>query len=203
MPRESPLVIVLSGPSGVGKDAVLRTMREAGHNFHCVVTVTTRHQRPGERGEVDYHFISQETFQNMVDKGEFLEWAEVYGNRYGVPRRQVKEALEKGKDVIIKVDVQGAATIKRILPRAILVFLAPPSLEELADRLERRKSEPDFNLELRMERARGEMRTLSMFDYLVVNHRDRIELAVSQINAIIEAERCRVRRPKLEGNFQK
>ena len=130
-----PLLIVLSGPSGVGKDAVLTRMRKLGHPFHYIITATTRPQRPGERNGVDYYFLSQEAFQQMIDKGQFLEWAEVYGNYYGVPRNKITQALSKGKDVIVKVDVQGAATIKKILSQVVFIFLMPPSMEELERRL--------------------------------------------------------------------
>lgn len=189
--HKGPLLIVLSGPSGVGKDAVLNKMREQNHpRRHYTVTATTRQPRAGEKEGVDYYFLSESTFQQMVKQGDFLEWAEVYGHWYGVPKQQVKEALAEDKDVIIKVDVQGAATIKRILPQAIFVFLIT-SLEELTRRLEQRDTESDSNMQLRIKEAGEELKYLPLFDYLVVNQRGKIDLAVSQINAIIEAERHR------------
>jgi guanylate kinase len=182
-----PLLIVLSGPSGVGKDAVLARMKEWGHSLHFAVTVTTRPQRRGESNGVDYHFVSRETFEEMVKGEELLEWAQVYGNFYGVPRRQVEEALEHGSDVLIKVDVQGAATIKQAIPHALLIFISPPSMEALEKRVRQRNTESAIDLERRVATAHEEMRQLEMFDYVVVN--DRIDQAVAQIGAIITAEK--------------
>ena len=184
-----PLLMVLSGPSGVGKDAVLTRMKEWGHSFHFAVTVTTRPQRRGESNGVDYHFISRERFEEMVKGEELLEWAQVYGNFYGVPRRQVEEALKHGSDVLIKVDVQGAATIKQAMPNALLIFIAPPSMEALEKRVRQRNTESAIDLERRVATAHEEMRQLEMFDYVVVN--DRIDQAVAQINAIITTEKDR------------
>ena len=187
-----PLLIVISGPSGAGKDAVLTKMKESGYSLEYVVTVTTRPQRDKERNNVDYHFISTERFQEMIERKEFLEWANVYGNWYGVPKEPVKQALDKGQDIIVKVDIQGAATIKKILPQAVFIFLVPPSMEELALRLKQRHTESPFDLALRTRTAGEEIKQLSLFDYIVVNKRGEIDLAVSDIKAIITAEKCRV-----------
>jgi len=187
-----PLLIVISGPSGAGKDAVLTKMKELGRPLEYIVTVTTRPQRDKERNNVDYHFISRERFQEMIERKEFLEWANVYGNWYGVPKEAVKQALNKGQDVIVKVDIQGAATIKKILPQAVFIFLMPPSGEELAIRLKQRHTESAFNLALRLKTAEEEIKQLPLFDYIVANKRDEIDLAVSEIKAIITAEKCRV-----------
>ena len=186
------LLIVLSGPSGAGKDAVLTKMKELGYPLEYITTVTTRPQRTNERDNVDYHFISMERFQEMISGKELLEWANVYGNRYGVPKEAVKQALDKGQDVIVKVDIQGAATIKKILPQAVFIFLMPPSREELAIRLKQRHTESAFNLALRLKTAEEEIKQLPLFDYIVLNKRDEIDLAVSEIKAIITAEKCRV-----------
>ncbi len=186
------LFIVLSGPSGAGKDAVLTSMKELGCPFEYIVTVTTRPQRDKERNNVDYHFISTERFQEMAERKEFLEWANVYGNWYGVPKEPVKQALDKGQDIIVKVDIQGAATIKKILPQAVFIFLVPPSMEELVLRLKQRHTESAFDLALRTKTAEKEIKQLSLFDYIVVNNQDEIDLAVSDIKAIITAEKCRV-----------
>jgi len=186
------LFIVISGPSGAGKDAVLTKMKELGCPLEYVVTVTTRPQRDKERNNVDYHFISTERFQEMIKREEFLEWANVYGNWYGVPKKPVKQALDKGQDVIVKVDIQGAATIKKILPQAVFIFLVPPSMEELVLRLKQRHTESPFDLALRTKTAEEEIKQLSLFDYIVVNKRGEIDLAVSDIKAIITAEKCRV-----------
>ena len=175
----------------MGKDAVLARMREMGLRLHYTITATTRPRREGERDGVDYYFVSQKRFQEMVEGGEFLEWANVYGNWYGVPKKQVQEALGRGLDVIIKADVQGAETIKGIAPQAVFIFLAPPSMEELEERLRQRKTESTEELSERIKTAREEMESLHMFDYVVVNHQ--IDQTVSQIDAIITAEGCRVK----------
>ena len=187
-----PLIIVLSGPSGAGKDAVLARMRESGYPLEYVTTVTTRPQRANERDNVDYHFISTEMFQKMIENKELLEWANVYGNMYGVPKQPVKQALDKGQDIMVKVDIQGAATIKKLLPQALLIFLMPSSIEDLTLRLKQRHTESPFNLALRLKTAEEEIKQLPLFDYLVVNKQGEIDLAVSRIKAIITAEKCRV-----------
>jgi len=191
LPRE-PLFVVLSGPSGAGKDAVLTKMKELGCPLEYVVTVTTRPRRVKERNSVDYHFISAKKFQEMIEHKELLEWANVYGNWYGVPKEPVKQALDKRQDVIVKVDVQGAATIKKAMPQAVLIFLIPPSMEELTTRLKQRHTESSFDLALRTKIAEEETKQLPLFDYIVVNRQDEIDLAVSDIKAIIKAEKCRV-----------
>lgn len=187
-----PLLVVLSGPSGVGKDTVLTRLKESGYSFEHIVTVTTRPQRTKERNNVDYHFISTEKFQDMISEGKLLEWANVYGNWYGVPKEPVKQALDNGQDVIVKTDVQGAATIKKTVPEAILIFLITPSMEELDIRLKQRHTESSFDLDLRRKIAEEEMKQLPLFDYIVVNKQDEIAQAVSDIKAIIKAEKCRV-----------
>jgi len=187
-----PLFIVLSGPSGAGKDAVLSRMRKSGYPVEFITTVTTRPQRAREKNNVDYHFVSMESFQRMIENKELLEWANVYGNWYGVPKQPVKQALDKGRDIIVKVDIQGAATIKKILPQAVFIFFLPPSREELATRLKQRHTESHFDLALRLKTAEEEIKQLPLFDYVVVNKRDEIDLAVSAIEAIITAEKCRV-----------
>ena len=187
-----PLLIVLSGPSGAGKDAVLSRMKKSGYPVEFITTVTTRPQRTGEKNNVDYHFVSIESFQRMIESKELLEWANVYGNRYGVPKQPVKQALDKGRDIIVKVDIQGAATIKKILPQAVFIFLMPPSMEEVATRLKQRHTESPFDLTLRTKTAEEEIKQLPLFDYVVVNKRDEIDLAVSDIEAIITAEKRRV-----------
>ncbi len=187
-----PLLIVLSGLSGAGKDAVLSRMRKSGYPLEYITTVTTRPQRARERDDIDYHFVSAERFQQMIERKELLEWANVYGSWYGVPCEPVKQALSKERDTIIKVDIQGAATIKRILPQAIFIFLMPPSMEELAMRLKQRHSESPSDLALRLKTAEAEIKQLPLFDYIVLSKQGKIDLAVSDIKAIITAEKCRV-----------
>jgi len=190
-PEKRPLFIVLSGPSGAGKDAILTRMKELDYPLEYITTVTTRPRRAKERDNVDYHFISTESFQGMITGNELQEWANVYGNWYGVPKEPVKQALDKGQDIIVKVDIQGATTIKKLLPEAVFIFVMPASMEELATRLKQRHTESAFDLALRTETAEEEIKQLPLFDYVVVNKRDEIDLAVSDIEAIITAEKCR------------
>jgi len=187
-----PLLIVLSGPSGAGKDAILSRMKKSGYPAQSITTVTTRPQRAKEKNNVDYHFVSVESFQRMIETNELLEWANVYGNWYGVPKEPVKRALDMGRDVIVKVDIQGAATIKKILPQAVFIFIVPPSRGELVRRLSQRHTESPFDLALRLKTAEEEMKQLPLFDYIVTNKQDEIDLAVTAIEAIITAEKHRV-----------
>ena len=193
-----PLLIVLSGPSGVGKDAVIGELKRRGHPLYHAITATTRPRRLGETEGVDYYFVSPARFQEMVGGRELLEWASVYGNWYGVPKRQVKEALAAGRDVIVRVDVQGATSIKALAAEAVFIFLAPSSMEELKQRLRQRATEAAADLRLRLEKAEEEMGRLPMFDYVVVNHQGQVEEAAIQIEAIITAEKCRVKQRVVE-----
>ena len=188
---DRPLLVVLSGPSGVGKDAVLERMKRLGSPYHFAVTATTRPMREGEREGEPYHFVARAEFERMIARGELLEWAEVYGNLYGVPRAQVDRALSEGRDVLVKVDVQGAKTIRGLDPEAVLVFLAPPSMEELARRLTSRGTEADEAMRLRLREAEAEMEAAALFDHVVVNGRDRLDVAVRQIEALTADERRR------------
>jgi guanylate kinase len=189
----SPLVIVISGPSGVGKDAILNRMKERPYPFKYVTTLTTRQQRANEKHQVDYHFVSVDEYQKLVQNEGLLESARVYGNWYGVPRSPVREALAEGRDTIIKVDVQGAANIKKILPDAVLIFVLPPSIEELSKRLSQRRTESTADLSLRLKTAEQEIQQISSFDYVVLNSCDAVEKAIEDILAIIQAEKCRVK----------
>jgi guanylate kinase len=194
-PLESPpqpLLIVLSGLSGGGKDTVLAGLRQSGLPLVISVSVTTRPPRAHEKNGVDYHFISTSKFQEMIASNQLLEWATVYGNRYGIPGEPVRQALQNGKDVIVKIDVQGAATIRKIMPQAVLIFLATPYLEELENRLKQRRTETPAELELRLKTASEELDKLPMFDYIVINRPGEVNRAVADIKAIITAEKCRV-----------
>ncbi|HUP26824.1 MAG TPA: guanylate kinase [Chloroflexia bacterium] len=193
----SALLVVLTGPSGVGKDRALERMRELAVPFHYVVTVTTRPIREGEVDGRHYFFVTREEYGRMLAKGELLEHAEVYGNYYGIPRSEVIEPLRGGVDVIMKPDVQGAATMRQIEPEAVFIFLAPPSMEELAARLYYRKTEDRQELARRLAVAADEMAAVRDFDYIVVNHHKRLDETVAAIQAIIEAEKCRVQRRQL------
>jgi guanylate kinase len=187
-----PLLVVLSGPSGVGKDAALAGLKEMDRPWHFVVTTTTRSPRPGERDGVDYNFLDMETFLRMKDRDQFLECAEVYGRWYGVPRSSVRQALKNGRDVILKIDVQGAATIRRLAPEALSIMLLPASHAELRRRLKERMSESASDLELRLRTAQEELAEVGKFDYRVVNRDGGLDQAVADIDAIIAAEKCRV-----------
>jgi len=190
--KSGPLLVVLSGPSGTGKDAILSRLKKSGYPAQFITTVTTRPKRTQEKDGVDYQFISAERFQKMLEGKQFLEYAQVYGNRYGVPKEPVSKALEQGKDVILKVDCQGAATIKKMVPQAVFIFVVPPSMEELTARLKGRRTESDFDCDLRLKTAAEEMKQLPLFDYVVVSQQGQIDLAVLAIEAIIIAEKHRV-----------
>ncbi len=191
--RESPpLLVVISGPSGAGKDALIERMKEKGMPLHFVVTATTRPKREDEVEGMDYIFVSMSEFAEMIERQELLEYAIVYGDYKGIPKQQVRDALASGEDVIMRVDVQGAATVRRLAPEAILIFLTAPSEEQLVMRLRRRKTESSEQLKIRIATSRQEMKRLGEFDYVVVNHQDRLDEAVSQVASIIQAEHCRV-----------
>ena len=186
-----PLLVVISGPSGVGKDAVLERLKQRSHPWHFLVTATTRPKRPGERDGEEYTFLDTARFQEMLARDQFLEHAEVYGHLYGVPRPQVEEAFQAGKDVIAKTDVQGARTLKAKMPQALLIFLAPPSMEELERRLRQRKSDAAADLDRRTATARQEMERQAEFDHVVVNHSGRLDETVTAIEDIITEEKSR------------
>jgi guanylate kinase len=191
-PPRKPLLFVLSGLSGVGKDAVLTRLRQSGYPLEFIVTVTTRPKRTNEKDGIHYHFVSDSSFQELINSNELLEWAKVYGNWYGIPKAPVRQALNSGKDVIVKVDVQGAATVKKVLPQAVFIFLSPPSMEELAVRLKQRRTETPSDLDLRIKTAGEELESLPIFDYMVINRQGEIDRAVADIKAIITAEKCRL-----------
>ena len=178
-------LFVVSGPSGVGKDAVLSRLKEAGQPYHFTVTATTRRMRPGERDGVDYLFTDPARFRGMIDSGQMLEWAEVYGNFYGIPKAQVTKVLERGQDVIVKIDVQGAATVRRLMPDAVLIFLEPPDLAALDRRLRLRNTESAEDLRVKMATAQDEIEDAGWFDYRVVNHDERLDEAAAAIERII------------------
>ena len=187
-----PLLIVLSGLSGAGKDTILDGLRGAGLPLYISVAATTRASRPGEKEGYDYYFVSREKFQEMIDNNELLEWAEVYGNLYGRTKEPIRQALRQGKDVIVRIDVQGAATYKKILPQAVLVFICTVSREELEKRLRKRRTESAEELEVRLKTAEKELAQLGIFDYIIINREGEIERTVADVMAIIAAEKCRV-----------
>ncbi len=187
-----PVLIVLSGPSGVGKDATLHAMQKRATSFYFVVTATTRPRRPNEVDGVDYHFVTKSEFADMIDKGELLEYAIVYGDYKGIPKQHVRAALESGKDVIMRIDVQGAATVRKLIPEAVTIFLMAESEAELVRRLQERKTETPENLKMRIATARQELKRFVEFDYVVVNNENRLEETVDRVMSIITAEKSRV-----------
>ena len=191
-PEQAPLLIVISGPSGIGKDAVVNGMKERGLPFHFVITATSRPPRNYEIPGKDYFFYDQMTFEQMIEAGEFLESAWVYSNYKGVPKSQVKMALESGKDVVMRLDVQGAKTVHGLCPDAILIFLTAQNKEEWLQRLKDRRSETDEELALRVKTAQKEFETLDIFDYIVVNQNDKLGQTLDVIESIIKAEHHRV-----------
>lgn len=193
-----PRVIVISGPSGVGKDTVIERMREAHPEFSFAVTATTRARRPGEIDGVHYIFMTRREFLEAREQGEFLESAEVYGHLYGVPKDRVRRALLAGKNVVVKVDVQGAASIRRLMPDGIFIFLVPPSMSELMRRLRGRKTDDPEALMERISTASRELERVYEFDYVVFNENDRLDETLRTIDAIILAENCRIR-PSTSG----
>jgi len=190
--NDEPLLIVISGPSGVGKDTVIDHMKAHGLPFHFVVTATTRSPRASEVHGVDYFFLTKDEFAEMIEQDELLEYAIVYNDFKGIPKQQVRDALQSGKDVVMRIDVQGAATIRRLCPEALLIFLATQDENELAERLRARKSETDDGLNLRIATARQELKRIGIFDYVVVNRDRCLDETVDTILAIIRAEHHRV-----------
>jgi guanylate kinase len=191
--RPKPLLIVISGPSGVGKDSVIERMKARHLPFHFVVTATTRPPRPNEVNGVDYYFLSKDQFAEMIEQGELLEYAIVYNDYKGIPKAQVRRALDSGKDVIMRIDVQGAATVRELSPDALLIFMTTQDEQELEQRLRERKSESPEGLRLRIATARRELKRANEFDYVVVNRDCQLDEAVDTITAIIRAEHHRVR----------
>ncbi len=192
-----PLLIVVSGPSGAGKDTVVQRMQERGLPIHFVVTATTRPKRPGETHGKDYWFVSKEEFARMIEHNELIEYAIVYGDYKGIPKAQVREALASGKDVIMRLDVQGAETVRKLVPDALLIFITTESEEELVQRLNARDTETPDSLAIRIATARKELKRVEAFDYFIINHDFHLDDAVNTVRAIIEAEHHRVQPRKV------
>jgi guanylate kinase len=193
-----PLVIVISGPSGAGKDTVVQLMKERGLPFHFVVTATTRPRRNNEVHGRDYFFVSKEEFARMIEQNELIEYAFVYGDYKGIPRSQVLAALDSGKDVVMRLDVQGAETVHRIVKDPVMIFITAENGEELERRLRVRKTETTEELALRIATARRELKRIEEFDYVVVNREDELDETIDNIRSIIEAEHHRVSPRKVE-----
>jgi guanylate kinase len=187
-----PLLIVISGPSGVGKDSVLHGLKGRNLTMHFVVTATTRPRRENETHGLDYFFLSKDEFAQMIENEELIEYAIVYNDYKGIPKQQVREALASGQDVIMRVDVQGAATVRKLAPQAVLIFLTTESEEALVRRLKARQSETAENLSLRIATARQELKRAVDFDYVIVNADGHLNETVDTVIAIIQAEHHRV-----------
>lgn len=183
------LLLVLSGPSGVGKGTLCARLRSLAPELIYSVSATTRKPREGEVDGVNYFFKTREEFQAMIEAGELLEWAEYVGNFYGTPRSFVQETIDQGKDIILEIDVQGAMQVKRRFPGAILLFVLPPSLDELRNRIVNRGTEADHVIDSRMQAAAEELKLMEHYDYAIVN--DVLEVACQRIQSIIVAEHCK------------
>ncbi len=190
-PPQQGLLFVLSAPSGTGKDTVINALKQQGMDFYVVASVTTRAPRPGESEGNPYHFVSLEEFEQLMAHDELLEYANVHGNWYGQPRQAIRDNLRAGRDVLLKIDVQGAATIRRKVPEAIFIFLVPSSLEELAQRLTNRHTETDAERTRRLTDARKELAEKDWYDYVIVNRQNHLQEAVDQLRAIMLAEHAR------------
>lgn len=204
MNRARPLLVVLSGPSGAGKDAVLDELAQRGHAFHRVVTCTTRPPRATERHGVEYHFVTDMEFDALIESGGLLEHAVVYGHRSGVPKQLVLDELAAGVDVCVRTDVQGAASIKQLMPEAVRVFIAPSSVDEIEERIRARGSDDEERIQRRLATARAEMARRGEFEYVIVNEAGHLDATVDRLIEILDAERARpreqtARRPKRSG----
>ncbi len=191
------LLIVLSGPAGVGKDTLIEQWQLVAPNVRRLVTYTTRPQTADERHGLDYYFVTEEEFRALREENAFLEYAEVHGNWYGTPRREMEALRDAGRDVVLRIDVQGAMQVRAQFPEAILIFIAPPSIEELEQRLRRRARDDEESIQLRLMNAREEMEYIPRYDYLIIN--DDLNRALETLRCVIIAERHRVRNLNLEG----
>lgn len=190
------ILFVISGPSGVGKGTVTEALIKRNKNLKVSISATTRPPREGEIDGKNYFFISPERFQKLIEEDEFLEWANVYSNMYGTPREFVQNNLDNRYDVLLEIDIQGALQVKEKMPNGVFIFLAPPSIEELSYRLIARGKDSHESIEERLKACRDEMSKMNEYDYLVIN--DDIDEAVKKIEAIIIAERCKVKNVKYE-----
>lgn len=188
------VLIVLSGPSGAGKGTICKDLLNKNPEINYSISATTRQPRTGEQNGINYFFISQERFKEMIRQNELLEWAEVYGNFYGTPRKYVMDLLENGKDVILEIDTQGAMKVKESFPEGVYIYIVPPSLDELADRIYKRGTDSLDSIKKRLNCACDELNCSYNYNYIVVN--DELPSAVNKVAAIIKAEKCRTTRNK-------
>ncbi|WLR53197.1 guanylate kinase [Bacillus tianshenii] len=197
--KERGILYVLSGPSGVGKGTVRKALFENDTHLQYSISMTTRAPREGEVDGVDYFFKSRETFEQLIRENKLLEWAEYVGNYYGTPIDYVEETLERGQDVFLEIEVQGAMQVKNAFPEAVFIFLIPPSLEELKNRILGRGTETEDLVNNRLSAAKVEIEMMNAYDYVVVN--DQIDRAVQRVQAIVQAEHCR--RTRVEEQYRK
>ena len=189
----NPIVVVISGPSGVGKDVMIDRMIESDRiGFHFTVTATTRDPRPGEKDGINHHFVTVDDFVNLIANDDLLEWAQVYGNYYGVPKQQVRDALTAGNHVILRVDVQGAKRLSEIIPEALLIFIIPPSLDVLKSHLEKRGVDLEVEMTKRLAAANEEISQAHLFDFTVTNEEGCLDDTVNEVVEIIESESQRI-----------
>ncbi len=189
------LLIVISGPSGAGKGTLCNLIKKEFPNIYYSISVTTRKPRQGEKDGVDYFFMSKEEFIELKDANGLLEWAEVYGNYYGTPKKKVEENIEAGKDVILEIDIQGALKVKKQFPEGVFIFIVPPSISELKRRIEARGKDSPEDISKRLSCAHDELSYVSEYDYVIVN--DKLETAVAKLKSIINAEKCKPHRRKI------
>lgn len=182
-------LFVISGSSGVGKGTVLKGFLDKNPNFMLSISCTTRAPRKGEADGVNYFFISKEEFQNCIDNDKFLEWAEFAGNRYGTKRKYIRQCLDEGKDIILEIETQGALQVKKQMPEAVLIFICPPSLETLENRLRGRHTEDEATIQQRLNEVKTEIKRAENFDYKVVN--DDLEKAIEDLEKIISGEQAK------------
>lgn len=185
------ILFVISGPSGVGKGTIKRALLSRMSDIKLSISVTTRLPRDGEIEGKHYFFVDHNQFNAMVKQNQFLEWAEVYSNRYGTPRSFVMENLDQGRDVLLEIDIQGAMQVKKTMPSGVFIFISPPNMEELASRLLSRGLDSRASMDLRLAASEEELKHRILYDYLVVN--DDVDQALEKIESIIVAERCRIR----------
>ncbi len=204
MIKEKGILFVLSGPSGVGKGTVRKALFEQDTNLKYSISMTTRNIREGEKDGVDYFFRTHDQFKEMIEQNKLLEYAEYVGNYYGTPKQYVEEMIEKGHDVFLEIEVQGAMQVKQNFPQGVFIFLIPPSLEELKNRIQDRGTESEELIASRLQEARNEIEMMESYDYVVVN--DTIDHAVKKVQAIVQGEHCKKERVAkqykalLEGN---
>jgi guanylate kinase len=187
------LLFVLSAPSGTGKDTVIHALKTRGMDFHVVASVTTRAPRPGESEGNPYYFVSHEQFERMIANNELIEHAQVHGNWYGQPLQQIRDNIQRGRDVLLKIDVQGAATVRKKFPEAIYIFLVPGSVEELVERLVNRHTETEEQVKRRLKDAQYELAQKVHYEYIIENRQGKLNEAVDNLQAVMQAEHCRAR----------